>query len=227
MKRFRRHFSGIAVTATSVTRPLRRRSLVLAAATALGVSGIATAPALAATTLSAGTGAFTATSAINPTVPPPCASYGNYEATLEFPSATFGNYSGPLTVNVKSTPGQYWGENPDGTYLPVVSDPLDTECKQDAPPEAIPGFSGTVIGTNGSQTVACELSAGTHRRNGTRSGEEGLDLTFTFNQVSGDCDGATTPVTVKTSIVLAPTPWGTACVSPIAPPSCELGPARF
>lgn len=213
----------------------RKRStrLALAVALAVGALGVFAGPAAAATTLSKGNGAFTATTTINPfAANGPCASYSNYQATLVFtvPPDTFGNYSGTLVANVRSTPGQWWGEFVDGTHPPVTSDPLSTDCG--GAPAAISGFSGTITGTNGSQTVNCSVSGttpdgGTYYRNGTRTDEEGLDITFTFNAVSGQCASATAPVTIKTSIVLAPTPWDTACNSPIAPQTCALGPARF
>jgi hypothetical protein len=225
-------------SAAFVLRKLGRR-LMLAAVLTIGVLGLTAGPAAAATTLDEGKGAFTATSAVNLTVPPPCAFYGNYEAELQFDSATVGNYTGPVTFQTNSTPGEYWGENNFGTFLPVVTSPpglpTDTECRYEdpvtgAPPstDAIPGFSGTLVGTNGSQTLNCTFSNGSYQRNGTRGDETGMDITFQ-GSLSGspDCT-AGSPLTVKTSLMLADgTPRGRACNSPIAPQTCVLDHARF
>lgn len=223
------------------------RSAMLAAVSTLGALGMTAGPAAAAT-LSNGSGTFTATSAINPTAPPPCASYGNYQASLVFQAATVGTYTGSVTFQTNSTPDTYWGENAPGTYLNPLSEggsgqlatnPFDTRCRPDNPvptTDAIPQFSGRLSGTNGAQTLNCTYTAatGTYKRGGNRPGpdgivgtpddEVGLDITFTGTT---NCPGGDTSLTVTTSIALAPTPGGTACNSPIAPQSCVLGPARF
>lgn len=230
---------------TFVLRKLGRR-LMLAAVLTIGVLGLTAGPAAAAT-LDQGKGAFVATSAINPTVPPPCAFYGNYEAVLQFDSETVGSYTGPVTFQTNSTPGQYWGENNFGTFLPVSPVPTATQCRYEDPPgtppttDAIPVFSGTLTGTNGSQTLNCTfgggptVSNGSYQRNGTRGfntndDQTGMDITFqgsaTPAAVLGNCGGETS-LTVKTSLMLADTPGGSACNSPIAPQTCVLDHARF
>ncbi len=226
---------------TLVRRKLGR-GLMLAAVSILGALGVTAGPAVAAT-LSHGDGGFTATTAINPlAVHGPCATYSNYQATVNFPvsasqpttppSDQFGSYSGTLTANVKSAPGDFWGEFADGTHSPTVQNPSSTDCA--GTPSAIKHFTGTLVGGT---SVNCSVSGptadlGTYLRGGTRTNYEGLDITFTFTSASGSCAGVvvspTAPLTIKTSIVPSNViPWGTECDSPIAPQSCVLGPASF
>lgn len=156
---------------------------------------------------------------------------------LHFAAGTVGTYTGPVTFRANSTPGQFWGEFVDGTHPPVTNSPTTTNCA--GAPADISGFSGTLTGTNGSQTLNCTFVSGTYLRNGNRDpnhtptnpddDEIGLDITYQGSTqiplLLGNCGGETS-ITVKTSIVLAPTPGGTACNSPIAPQTCLLGPDR-
>lgn len=216
----------------AINRKLRR-CLMLAAASTFGLLGVTGASAAASTTLSHGHGAFTATTVLEP---PDCSIYSAYQATLRFPVPpdAFGTFSGGkvnVTVHSGAQPAA-WGEFADGTH---PNDPL--HCSDPVAP--VPNFSGVATGTSRSnQVLACNLGdptvppSGTYLRDGNRLGEEGLDITYTFNSVSdaipGGCLGETAPVTIKTSIALSNTvPWGTKCDSPFAPQTCVLGPARF
>lgn len=186
-------------------------------------------PASAATTLNAGYGVFVADATLNTSIQ--CAIYTDYGAVLEFDalSDSFGSLtSGTFDVALESgSDPASWGEFADGTRGGATCPSGIT---------AITGFTG--IASNTSGTLNCQLgdptdsSEGTYLRNGTRANWEGLDITYTFNEitplVTGGCLGETAPVVIKTTITdTEGNPWGSDCDDDMAPDECELGPAGF
>lgn len=226
----------------SIRRPKLGRRWLLAAISTLGALGLIAGTAAATTTpLTNVNGYFDATAEVQ-TKGPPCAAYSDYSVTLNSTSAMIGTYTGPVTFTASSTPGLYWGENPAGTFLPLTPDKTKVKCKWGngippyPPTDPISGFTGTLTGTNSSgQTLNCVFTGtdpaklATYQRGGNRPNEEGLDIVFNGILTGGlACGGLVNePFQVRTSIVLANTPGGTACNSLYAPTHCDLGPARF
>lgn len=195
----------------------------LALAVALGV-GLLAAGAGSASAATGGTGAFNAAAHINVPPPPfgePCATYSNYSVALAFDDKS--TFTAKSDSNPLSSKYQ-WGEFGDGTHHPQTSATGSTSCSDTAgQPEG--GFTGTLTTSGG---AVCTLSDGSYKR-------VHLDVTYTFNGVTGPSSCPAAPLTVTARLKVLHTfnppltiPPGieitdaTACSSPIAPTTCVL-----
>jgi len=224
-----------------------RAGIVAAGAVVLALS-VGVLPASAA--LQEGRGAFTAVAA--PTYEPflgvgsenPCSVYTGYNANLTFANGTVGSYEGPINADVRSDADVRWAENPDGTwnstsvppYCPPQFDPppdTDPATNDHPPTDKISPFSGVLTGANATgETLACRVT-GTYQRGFESSlgHNPQLNVRYDLTNLSGDCGGlgSTDTITIKAtipSVAAVDGPFGnpSACVSPIAPPACVLGP---
>ena len=158
---------------------------------------------------------------VNPLAGKPCAIYTNMNTSLTFASGTFGTYTGPISVAASSTPGQLWGEDPDGTYT-------STNCTGTAG-QPIPGFTLRIVGGT---SLNCTVTNAKYVRGVSGGHFPELNIRYYSNggSFSGSCAGETS-VNIKTTIVHAhvppPVEYVTACNSLIAPSACLLGPSEF
>lgn len=174
-----------------------------------------------------GYGSFVATSYANTEF---CADYSNYEATLEFPN------DGASAIVKSSLPDHedyIWGEFADGTY---DTDGPNAPCPgsdtdHGGGGQNIEGFHGTLTTAQG----VCTLGNGTYTRGHIEGPYPELNIVYTGEVIDDGC-GKTGTVVFKTTIVYTEavppippffSPYTTACNSPIAPQTCELGPATF
>jgi hypothetical protein len=225
----------------------RLRSLVVAGGVmgvALGVNLVPASahhkPTPPPATYKDGYGSFVATSYPNTEF---CADYSNYTAALTFSDGT------TATVKSSSNPADtdyVWGEFADGTYdTDGPRNPAGVEMNapcpgsETYPPDGgggddIERFTGTLTkaGANGGR--ACTLSDGTYQRGHMGTTNPELNIMYVFK---AGCGASTTnPIVLKTTIVHVhhddtPLPpfgatYTAACNSPIAPQTCELGPAE-
>lgn len=172
-----------------------------------------------------GNGAYTAVATLNPP-PQMCATYRTYNAQLVFPNNKVVNVSS--TTDPTSSLFQ-WGEFWDGTYKPQTSATGLTSCKPGNGPGAVEtGFTGT----HQSGSATCKLGQGTYQRGnlGAASSFQELNIQFVFSGTFSGNGCPASPLTVKTTIKSVPDPtdptgYISLCSTPIAPSSCQLGPA--
>lgn len=205
---------------------------------------------LPATTYNDGYGSFVATSYPNTAG---CADYSNYTATLEFPNGDNVTVrSSANTTHENYVWGEFWDgtydtvgpTGPAGVEenAPCPPDPInDPNGTHGNGGDTIEGFTGTLVLASGS---VCELSGGKLSEGTYQRGHLGneiipptephnfpeLNIAYVFPESSGaGCPAG--PLTFKTTIVHVHQgtppfggPYTTACNSPIAPQTCELGP---
>jgi len=235
-------------------RHLRRGSVAFVASVVV-LLGTSVGPAAAASTIKKVTGSEMMVG-VGYTLPPasnPCAVYTAYTGSLDSPSPSgasnesLGTFTGPMHIDISSPSAAdvlagdepAWVEGPEGTHAPSSTQaaacpgqPGTSPPFPDPPaaPTAVSGFHAHITGTSGASSVDCSFRV-TYLRAGVRTGEEGLDITFTsYGSLPATGCGGETSVTITTTIRLANDilhPGGTDCNLPAFPSQCNLDPARF
>lgn len=216
-------------------------SLAVAVASAAGLMTMNVALAGAATSTqptSDGNGQYTAITAPDffPALPHPpfasnpCALYTRYQATLTFTGTmydTVGTYRGPIQFSIVSNATTAWGEGPAGTFgnvtLPALPDCPPDDAAAPAKVKVITGFTASLAGTNGSQTLSCAAQAGwTYQRGNLGTLNQELNVQF-----KGTCNGNAVAINASIPSVPPRDPnyVASACDSLIAPSSCVYGEA--